>query len=325
MPIRPIFLFSISRSGSTLAQRVIAAHEGVATAAEPWLLLPYAYALRSEGVRAEYFHPLLVDAISDFARQLPGGIDDYRDEVRQLALRLYERAAQANGGASCFLDKSPAYYLVADEIMRLFPEGRFVFLWRNPLSVMASIVDTFHGGRWCPSLFRGDMFIGLPRLLEAYVDNIERAHAVRFEDLTAGEEAPWRVLLGYLGIDFDPDSLARFADVKLVGRMGDPTGVGRYSALSREPERKWRASLANPLRKEYCRRYLRYLGERRLATMGYELQALIAELDALPVTGSSLASDAGRLALDLVKEPVRVRIRRDGIGGPSVIRELLAV
>jgi hypothetical protein len=369
MAIQPIFLFSVSRSGSTLTQRVIAAHDGVATVSEPWLLLPYAYALRREGVSAEYFHPLMVTAIDDFCRQLPAGLDDYRQEMREFALRLYEKAANgetpvngekaangetaatdetaatgetavngetasgakavngaagSNGGAArYFLDKSPSYYLVAEEIMRLFPDGKFVFLWRNPLSIMASILETFNDSRWYPSLFRGDLFIGLPRLVAAYTANGSAAHSVRFEDLVAGGEPPWQRLMDYLGIEFDPRSLDRFSEVSLDGRMGDPTGVKRYSALSTEPAQKWKRSLANPVRKAWCRRYLRFLGEQRLATMGYDLDEIIGELDSQPTTRASLAPDLRRLVLDVAKEPVRVRIRDQGIGGPNMIRELL--
>lgn len=332
MAIQPIFLFSVSRSGSTLTQRVIAAHDGVATVSEPWLLLPYAYALRREGVSAEYFHPLLVTAIDDFCQQLPAGLDDYRQETREFALRLYEKAANggahsnrgapADGGARYFLDKSP-YYLVADEIMRLFPEGKFVFLWRNPLSITASIIETFNDSRWYPSLFRGDLFIGLPRLVATYRANSERAHSVRFEDLAGGDESHWRRLMDYLGIEFDRRSLDRFSEVKLNGRMGDPTGVKRYSALSTEPAEKWKSRLANPMRKAWCRRYLRFLGAERLRTMGYDLEQIMGELDSQPTTLASFAPDLGRLVLDVAKEPVRVRIRDQGIGGPNVIRELL--
>jgi hypothetical protein len=53
MAINPIFIFSVSRSGSTLVQRVIAAHNGVATVSEPWILLPYLYTSRSRGVTTE--------------------------------------------------------------------------------------------------------------------------------------------------------------------------------------------------------------------------------------------------------------------------------
>ena len=130
MPLRPIFLFSISRTGSTLIQRIIAAHRGVATTSEPWLLLPYAYSLRARGVEAEYVHPLMVAAIEDFCKALPGGEDDYAAEIREATLRLYEKAA-GDENAVYFLDKSPPYCLVAEEIMGLFPEAKFVFLWRT--------------------------------------------------------------------------------------------------------------------------------------------------------------------------------------------------
>jgi hypothetical protein len=167
MAVRPIFIFSVVRSGSTLVQRIVAAHDGVATVSEPWLLLPYAYTTRSTGVDAEYNHQILVRATEDFCAALPNGRDDYRSEIRASVLRLYEKAAGSE--ARYFVDKTPTYCLVAEEIMNLFPEGKFVFLWRNPLSVVASIVETWPP--WHPTVFREELFTGLPRLIEAYSAN----------------------------------------------------------------------------------------------------------------------------------------------------------
>jgi hypothetical protein len=321
MPIKPIFIFSISRSGSTLVQRIVAAHDGVATVAEPWLLLPYLYTLRPRGVIAEYVHPLMVDAIEDFSRELPQGAEDYRAELRNFVLRLYEKAA--GDGARYFVDKTPPYYLVADEIVRLFPEGKFVFLWRNPLSVIASIIETLNHGRWQPTLFRGDLFIGLPRLVSVYQENRSRAYSVRFEDLLTSDQA-WAQLVEYLGIEFDPQSLQQFSEVKLSGRMGDPTGVKQYSALSTEPTQKWKATLANPIRKQWCLRYLRHLGDERLAVMGYDGERLRGELSAQPNGTESLMADIWSMLVDISKEPVRVRVLNKGLGGPNVIRNLLS-
>lgn len=321
MAIQPVFLFSISRSGSTLVQRVMAAHDGVATASEPWILLPALYALRREGVIAEYVHPLLATAVEDFCARLPNGRADYEREVHDSAVRLYEQAS--GDDARCFVDKSPPYHFVVDEIMRLFPEGRFVFLWRNPLSIVASMIDAWDHAHWHPTMFRSDLFIGLPRLVAAYRASDERACALRYEDLVDGAEAPWRALMEHIGIAFEPAALTRFADVALAGRMGDPTGTGCYTALEAEPTRKWRGALANPVRKAWCRRYLRFLGDERLATMGYDGTALRREIDALPRSTDSLLPDVGRLLLDVAKEPIRVRVRRQGLGGPNVIRELL--
>jgi Sulfotransferase family len=349
--IRPIFVFSITRSGSTLVQRVIAAHDGVATVSEPWLLLPYLYALRREGVNAEYTHRLLVTAIEDFCDELPAGSEDYRRELHDFVLRLYEKAAGPD--ARYFLDKSPPYYFVAEEIMRLFPEGKFVFLWRNPLSIIASIIETWTLGRWSPTLFRQDLFIGLPRLVRAYARNRSRAHAVRFEDLiggvgvggnmgadgaargdllggaaagrdvVAGGPTAWRRLMDYLEIEFDPAALQRFTDVELTGRMGDQIGTARYSCVSAEPAQKWAETIANPLRTIWCRRYLRFLGDERLSVMGYDADQLIEQLDSRPLRTSLLLEDLRSLVGDVAREPVRARMRRHGVGGPNVIRELL--
>jgi sulfotransferase family protein len=320
MAIKPIFVFSVSRSGSTLVQRIIAAHEGVATASEPWLLLPYAYTLRASGVDAEYVHPLMVEAIADFCDELPGGSGDYRAELRECALRLYEKAAGAH--ARHFLDKSPPYCLVAAEIMDLFPEAKFVFLWRNPLSIVASVIRTW--GPWSPTLFQADLFTGLPRLVAAYEQGAPRAYAVRFEDLVAGDQDRWRTLMSYLEIEFEPDALQRFAQVELNGRMGDPVGVKRYSTLSSEPSQKWKSTLANPLRRAWCRRYLSYLGSQRLSVMGYDLAQILAELDAQPASMDALLPDLGHLLVDVAKEPVRVWTRNRKLGSPNVIRALLS-
>jgi Sulfotransferase family len=321
MAVQPIFLFSMPRSGSTLVQRVIAAHRGVATTSEPWLLLPHTYASRRTGVVAEYPHALLVDAIEDFCGELPGGAERYRRELRDFILRLYDAAAGED--ADYFLDKSPPYHLVADDIMRLFPEGRFIFLWRNPLGTIASLVDTWLSGEWRPLAFRQQLFTGVPRLVSAYLANQSRAYSVRFEDLVSGDEHAWEQLMGYVGLDFEPEALRRFPEVELKGRNGDQTGIRRYGSLSTEPTRKWPDTITNPLRKAWCRRYLCFLGDENLGAMGFDARELIRELDARPFTSKSLISDIRIFMGDVVKEPVRVWIRRNGLGGSSAIGALL--
>lgn len=320
MSLQPIFIFSISRSGSTLLQRVMAAHDGVATVSEPWLLLPHAYTLRPRGVDAEYLHFRMVEAIEDFCGELPGGRSDYEQEMHDFAMRLYAKAA--GDGAIRFVDKSPPYSLVAREIMQVFPEGRFVFLWRNPLGIVASMIETWEP--WSPTFFRDDLFVGLPRLISAYTEAKDASvYSVRFEDLVHGEASTWAPLMRHVGIEFDPATLGSFADVGLRGRMGDPTGVHAYGGISREPQAKWKRTLANPLRKAWCLRYLRFLGGERLAAIGYDIAQLEREIRAQPLSFDCLLPDLGRLVKDVAKEPVRVRTRYRRVGGPNVIRALI--
>lgn len=322
-PIRPIFLLSNPRSGSTLVQRVIAAHPRVATTSEPWLLLPHIYTMRGRGVMAEYPFEMMLNALEDFCTTLPGGQRDYARELHDFAIRLYRRAAGPD--AHYFLDKTPHYSLIAEELLSLFPDGRFVFLWRDPLSVVSSLVETWpaNRGQWNPAAYREHLFVGLPRLVKAYGANRERSHAVRFEDLAGGDIGQWRSLMAYLGIEFDPETLEGFASVRLQGRLGDPTGVKRYASLTSEPIEKWRATIHNPLRKQWCRRYLRFLGDERLAAMGYDRAELEAALDRQPSGTRLLWADLAHLVNEVVKEPVRVHGCPREIRGPSVLRELL--
>lgn len=319
MDIEPIFIFYVSRSGSTLLQRVLAAHPGVTTVSEPWILLPLIYSRRERGVIADYGHPQLVSAVADFVDQLPNGAQEYDEAIRRFVLDLYRRAAGPD--ARYFVDKSGQSHVAAD-VMRIFPDAKFVFIWRSPLGIIGSMIDTWVNGRWSPTMYHGDLFTALPRMVATYVANQDRAHAVNFEALVGGDERPWRELMQYLGIDFEPEALREFSSVRLEGRMGDQTGVTRYSSLSTEPIDKWRRNIVNPIRVEWCRRYLRFLGEERLEVMGYSLQELLAELDEQPFSTDRLPSDVVRGTVDVLKEPVRVRIRRRGLTGTSAVREL---
>ena len=53
--------------------------------------------------------------------------------------------------------------------------------------------------------------------------------------------------------------------------------------------------MASPIRKAWARRYLEWIGERRMKTMGYEIAVLMQELDAAPVAYSNAASDLLRM------------------------------
>lgn len=292
MTVRPLFLLSLPRSGSTLVQRVLGGHPDIATAAEPWVLLPHVYATRPTGVYAEYGHALASRAIQEFAASLPGGEQTYRDELREFALRLYGHAGSRS--AVYFLDKTPRYHLIADDLFKLFPDGKFVFLWRNPLSVVASTVETWGRGRWKIGRWRVDLFEGLANLVAAHELHAASSLSLRYEDLVSDPLRHWPLLFEHLELPFDPEILTSFPAVSVRGRMGDPTGVDAYDALTTRSVDKWRSTLSNPFRARWSRDYLRWIGAERLAIMGYQLDELLAELDALPGGTERLGSDLVR-------------------------------
>jgi hypothetical protein len=300
MSITPIFILSAPRSGSTLLQRVLAAHPDVATASEPWILLPLLAPLRPDLVGASHRDQLVGEAVEDFVAALPSGRSDYLAAVRTAALQLYGRAAGDHD--RWFVDKSPIYHLVVDEIVGAFPEGRFVFLWRNPLAVLASAVELFGHGRWEPDQYTLALFQSLEDLVPASIRYASVAHAVRYEDLVCGDEATWRGLTEYIGIPFDASATERFTEVQLAGRKGDHLGSARFKSLSTEPLEKWRLVINNPVRRAWARRYLRWIGPERLAQMGYDLDDLMAELGSLDVGAGGAGEDLVRIAVSMLRE-----------------------
>jgi hypothetical protein len=320
----PVFLLSLPRAGSTLVQRVLAAHEEISTAPEPWVLLPQVYATRERGIAAEYGQVPASRAIREFAENLPGGGTAYDQELRGFSERLYARASSER--TRFFLDKTPRYHLIAEDLFRIFPDARFVFLWRNPLAVAASIVETWGRGRWIVDRYRIDLFDGVGNLVRAFDAHRDRALAVRFEDLVGAPDTSWPTVLDHLGLRFDPALLTSFRDVRLDARMGDPTGATRYDELSTEPLDKWRSTLGGAVRARWARNYLRWIGGERLSVMGYDLGELLREIDGLPSSASGIGSDLARTAYGRISAARKRRgrelaERRRGPGAHSAAPE----
>jgi len=294
--LKPLFIFSLPRSGSTLLQRVLAADSQIASVAEPWVLLPFVYSLREGGIRTEYSHQLANDALNDFIRELPNGKQDYLSAIGSAVNELYQKATKDND-ARYFLDKTPRYALIANEIMEIFPEGKFIILWRNPLAVIASIIETWGSGKWNLSIYRVDLFDGLTNLIDCYQPHSKRILAIQYESFLRSPEMELARIAEYLDLKFDPDVLANFSRVSFSGKLGDPTGAKNYRTVDTAPLEKWKTVINNPLRKMWCRRYLRWIGEDRLKIMGYDLSELSQELDSAGMSLSNVFADSIKMTI----------------------------
>lgn len=109
-----------------------------------------------------------------------------------------------------FLDKTPRYNLVAEEIMQTFREAKYILLWRNPLAIIASVVETFGKGKWIPHYHMVDLYEGLFRLLEFQERYRDRIHIVRFEDLLTSPQESLTNICRHLDITFNSAMLSGF-------------------------------------------------------------------------------------------------------------------
>jgi len=295
--IKPVFIFSLPRSGSTLLQRLLATNDEIVTASETWLLLPLLYMKREDGVFSEYGHRASVTAIKDFILELPQTDVDFNQALRKFVLSLYEKAGHKKVSARYFLDKTPRYHLICDELVELFPEAKLIFLWRNPLAIAASIIDTFGRGKWQLDDYRVDLYDGMSRLVDCYRSVSDRALSVRFEDLVTSSQREIERLAEYLDVKVDVSDINDFSKVVLKGRMGDPSGTVRYKSISSEPLEKWPRTLASPMRRRWAKKYLEWIGEERLAEMGYKQSDIYGKLIKQPVDVRYVFSDMVRVVL----------------------------
>lgn len=284
LPIKPIFLFSLPRTGSTLVQRILMAHQSISSFSEPHIILPLAYTLKPEGVVSEYMHQNVFRAIEDLVRQLPNKEREYESYIRDFVLNIY--AALSSQESKYFLDKTPNYHFIIPEIQKIFPDAKFIFLFRNPVQTLASSIETFGKGR----LNRIERFyIGavnsFDKLTEGFVQLKENSFSVNYEDFVQNPDSNVEAMCKYLNLPFTKELLFAFKNQKLSGRLGDPSGVKAYSSVNSSTTEKWKKSFNSRFRKKILIKFISEFSEKNLEIQGYDKSNIIKEILELPSNG----------------------------------------
>lgn len=277
----PIFILSLPRSGSTLLQRLLASHPAIDSIAEPWVLLPFFAVFEERTVYAEYGHMTLHKAFKNVLDKLPNGVNDYYEIIHDNATMLYERMSKKE--ARYFLDKTPRYYLIAEHVMQTFPDAKVIFLWRNPLSIAASLLTmSSEQGTWKDFYrYKVDIYKGFDNLFQTFTVYEKRGLFLNYEEMVSHPVETLNKLGDFLEIQFSPDTLESFSSFSLQGSLGDQRGVTLYRGISNKSINRWKQVLCTPVRKRWAVKYLDWIGKERLLKIGYDYNMLLQELIAL--------------------------------------------
>jgi len=219
--------------------------------------------------------------VEGFKALVPGGsagVDSNRLTDRQMSpqlavamqARLTEKLRDgagkpfANEDSVRLLEKTPKNALRIPFFNALFPDARFVFLWRQPEENISSIIDAWRAGGWItyPKLQGWDgppwslllppgwqSLKGRPLAeIAAYqwsetnriiMDDLEalpaeRRHVVRYDDFVANPGAAIQGIASFAAIDFDP---------ALTERTAGDLPNSRYTLEAPRPD-KWRKNAA---------------------------------------------------------------------------------
>ena len=269
-----VFLISQPRTGSTLLQKTLGAHPNVLTASEPWLMLHPLYALRTLGFEAEYDEQHAGNALRLFIDGLPDGMNDYFEGLRRMYGHLYDRAL-TDSACRLFLDKTPRYYSIIPELYRVFPRAHFIFLLRNPLGVLNSILKT-----WIKSdyfnlhIYMRDL-VKAPDLILQGIDLLgSSATVVRYESLVKEPENEVESLCERLGIEFTPQMIEYGEHQPRRFEYGDQQNVDLHKRPVPQFSEQWVTTLDHPQVFRLQQDYLRALGQDTVQRMGYEYESL---------------------------------------------------
>lgn len=274
---KPIFIFSLPRAGSTLLQKILMQHSKITSSAEPWILLPIAYSMKNEGIIAEYSHGVYHRAYLDFIATLPNKEKDYMKEMGNALLNIYAFRCQNN--EMYFLDKTPRYHLIIDEIFQLFPNAKFIFLFRNPLDCYASILTTFCGNDFSRiSSYLVDLFKGVNNLFGSYKKYKDNSCKVHYEELVTSPEASLRHIFDYLELDWEEGLINDIAQNPFENKLGDPTGYKKFNTISPKSIGIWKITMSNPIRLLVLRKYIKQFAPEVLSAHGVDQESLLKEI-----------------------------------------------
>ena len=177
-----IFLLGLPRAGTTLLAELIGNDPEISAPPEPWIMFS---ALAAGDVDSR--HPAGSQAVGVAARQFLGN-SNLKRLRRNFAVEAYNAWLRKEKRAY-FLDKTPRYYQIVEQIAELLPEARFILLRRNLLDVALSYRDSWGIDFKSlaetlpddPALF--DLVLG-PGKLEAFLSQYrQRIHVMHYEAL----------------------------------------------------------------------------------------------------------------------------------------------
>ncbi|MGB6355863.1 MAG: sulfotransferase, partial [Steroidobacteraceae bacterium] len=193
----PVFIVGMPRSGTSLAEQILASHPQVFGAGEVtyWDSAFAAY----ERSRADG-----VDAVP------PGLIDDY-----------LARLTAFSGAASRVIDKMPSNFLYAGLIHAVFPNARIIHMRRHPLDTCLSIYfqHFFNMGPYANDLSNLAHYYGEYVRLTDHWRTVLPATSlleVPYEALIADQEGWTRRMLDFVGLPWDPKCLEFHQTERLV-------------------------------------------------------------------------------------------------------------
>ncbi|UZR92534.1 sulfotransferase family protein [Chondrinema litorale] len=266
--IQLIFVISQPRSGSTLLQSVLSNNSLVSTSSEPWILLPFLNFINGKENGSIYNDILSKKAIEEFNEKKLD--NELYEKISQFLLTLYNSAVDK--GSSYFLDKTPRYYEILSPILKVFPNCKIILLKRNPIDVLASIINTWNVKSIEELLFYKRDILFAPFEIQRFADKSKNIRVTHYESIVNQSEEEIQSLYNWLNIPFVEEVLSYKGNSKVNGFMGDKNLYKHSKPLKKQEDKNEIFYLSNKYWKSFFEGYANYLGSEFMESYGYEFK-----------------------------------------------------
>lgn len=229
-----IFLISMPRSGSTLLQRIIESSQYIESTGEPWVALPILSSYDEESIESLYDQKVLNSARGALIKELEVNDKLYHDAEISYLHSIYASICN-NIEAPFYLDKTPRYSLVVEELYQRLPNAKFIILKRHPLSVINSYCSTWaqNNLKWVANhkSFMNDFRNGFINLIDFAYKHHDSSNVlvIDFEKLTSSPAEIQKTLNKFLGTTVSINNFN--SNIFKAREMGDPKTINNVDTI----------------------------------------------------------------------------------------------
>ncbi len=210
---KPIFIFGMPRSGTSLVEQILSSHPKVYGAGELYSL------------EKTYFHMIRHKGDRSFAQAFDTEPQSFLKDLGKSYLRDLPVAASK---ASFVTDKMPRNFIYAGLIKLILPQAKLIHCRRSPEDTCLSIFKRYFVGR---QKFAYDMkelaqYYNLYLEHMAYWRNLlnDDMHEIQYESLIEDQRAETEKLINYVGLEWD-DACLNFHETRRVVRTASTDQV----------------------------------------------------------------------------------------------------
>jgi hypothetical protein len=278
-----LFLLSQPRSGSTFLQLLLNSNNGISSSPESSLLLKYIYNYKyndSISFDTTYYNHAVDEFIDSNKKKV---IDT---ELENFIFKLFSSFSEED--CQYYLDKSPRYYHIIDELITTFGNAKFIILLRNPFAVLSSIINYHYNNVLTKPLSTFscyDLFSCLQKFDHYWThrNDYKNIIFIKYENLIEDTTGITNSIESFLSISSKTGTISSINESTRSSSFVDPNAkIHNYPY--RDSLDKWIKNINTYQQKNIFLFYYSFLKKLRIVTDNYELDNFLDKIKSKSVS-----------------------------------------